>query len=273
MDKEEAWKEIERLRDFDNAITEEIQSDIAYYRTLFANVIMVGSPTEDWVLIDTGLKKYRDRILHACKERYGEKPPLAILLTHGHFDHIGSAKALAKYWNVPIFMHEKELPYATGKAAYMPCDPTVGGGVSLMSVFFPTKPEHLGDLVTALPSDGTIPCLPEWRYIETPGHTAGHISFFREKDKLLVAGDAVATEKSESSLSIFFPFQRLHGPPAYFTEDWYLAEESVKRLAALQPDTIIAGHGLPMQGEFMKEELQQLADHFAQQAVPKHKRH
>ncbi|GAB2565926.1 MBL fold metallo-hydrolase [Gracilibacillus alcaliphilus] len=274
MDKETIQKDIEENGyDFDHAVAEEICPDVAYYRTLFANVIMIGSPDKDWVLVDTGLKKYKNRILHACEERYGNKPPLAIVLTHGHFDHIGSAKALAKYWDVPVYMHQNELPYATGEASYPPGDPTVGGGVAMASIFFPIKPEHLNKLVHALPDDGSIPFLKEWRYIETPGHTKGHISLYREKDKLLIAGDALATEKAESSLSIFFPFQHVYGPPAYFTEDWYQAGESVKRLAQLQPETIIAGHGLPMEGEFMQAELQHLAENFDQQAIPKHKRH
>ncbi|WP_163539457.1 MBL fold metallo-hydrolase [Gracilibacillus sp. YIM 98692] len=266
--------QINNDHDLDHAIAEEISDDIAYYRTILSNVVMIGAPDEDWVLVDTSIRKYHERILHACEKRYGNKPPKAILLTHGHFDHVGSAKKLAEYWNIPIYVHENELDYVTGEKSYPPGDPTVGGGmISLLSTIFPTKPEHLEKWVKVLPNDGSIPFLKDWRYIETPGHTPGHISLFRDSDSCLIAGDAVSTEKPESSWAIFFPLQHIYGPPAYFTEDWMKAEESVKTLAQLKPANIIAGHGLPMHGEKMQEELQHLADHFIDQAIPKHKRH
>ncbi|WP_058305904.1 MBL fold metallo-hydrolase [Gracilibacillus massiliensis] len=274
MDQEhlDKWKQLEH--DFDHAVPEKVTRDVAYYRTILSNVIMIGAPNEDWILVDAGIKRYQDRILHACEERYGTKPPVAIILTHGHFDHTGSAKKLADHWQVPIYIHEKEMDYVTGKKAYPPGDPTVGGGmISLLSSLFPTKPEHLEGYVTALPMDGSIPELKGWHYIETPGHTPGHISLFRDEDRILIAGDAISTEKPESSLAVFFPIQHVYGPPAYFTQDWMEAETSVKKLANLEPDYVIAGHGLPMQGETMKQELKKLADNFINQAIPKHKRH
>ncbi|GAE94954.1 metallo-beta-lactamase family protein [Gracilibacillus boraciitolerans JCM 21714] len=275
MDQEHLDKLEQLEHDFDHALPEEVTRDVAYYRTILSNIIMIGgAPNEDWILIDTGLRRYKERILHACEERYGNKPPTAIILTHGHFDHTGSAKKLAEHWNVPIYIHEKEMDYVTGKKAYPPGDPTVGGGlVSLLSTLFPTKPEHLEGVVTALPDDGTLPHLKEWRYIETPGHTPGHISLFRESDRFLIAGgDAISTEKPESTWAMFFPIQHVYGPPAYFTQDWMAADKSVKTLAELEPDFVIAGHGLPMQGGFMKEELKKLADGFIDNAIPKHKR-
>ncbi|SHN30977.1 MBL fold metallo-hydrolase [Gracilibacillus kekensis] len=274
MDKDHLDKGKLLEHDFDHAVPEEITRDVAYYRTILSNVIMIGAPNEDWILVDAGLKRYQGRILHACEERYGTKPPAAIILTHGHFDHTGSAKRLAEHWHVPIYIHEKEMDYVTGKKTYPPGDPTVGGGmISLLSGLFPTKPEHLEGLVTALPKDGKIPQLEGWRYVETAGHTPGHISLFREEDRMLIAGDAISTEKPESSLAVFFPIQHVFGPPAYFTQDWMEAENAVKKLADLEPDYIIAGHGLPMQGETMKQELKKLAENFIDQAIPKHKRH
>ncbi|KAB8137884.1 MBL fold metallo-hydrolase [Gracilibacillus oryzae] len=268
----EKWQQYER--DFDHAVTEEVVRDVAYYRTFLANVIMIGAPDEDWILVDTSLRRYHERILHACEERYGTKAPKAIILTHGHFDHAGSAKKLAEHWQVDVYIHENEIDYVTGKKAYPPGDPTVGGGLmSLLSAAFPTKPEHLEKVAKPLPGDGKVPFLEDWRYIETPGHTPGHISLYREKDGMLIAGDAISTEKSESSLSVLFPFQHIYGPPAYFTEDWMGAEQSVKKIAQLNPSTVIAGHGLPMQGEAMQKELEELAAGFIERAIPKHKRH
>lgn len=268
----EKWQEYEK--NFDHAVAEEIVRDVAYYRTLLSNIVMIGAPDEEWVLVDTSLRRYHNRILHACEERYGTKPPKAIILTHGHFDHAGSAKKLADHWQVPVYVHENEMEYVTGQKAYPPGDPTVGGGlISLLSAAFPTKPEHLENIVKPLPSDGSIPFLEDWRYIKTPGHTLGHISLYRDSDQILIAGDAVSTEKPESSWSVLFPFQHIYGPPAYFTEDWMSAEQSLKKIAELNPETIIAGHGIPMHGETMQKELKELAANFIERAIPKHKRH
>ena len=64
-------------------------------------------------------------------------------------------------------------------------DPTVEGGmVAKMSPLFPNEPIDLGNNVKALPTDGTVPHMPEFRWIHTPGHTPGHISLFREKTEL-----------------------------------------------------------------------------------------
>ena len=57
-------------------------------------------------------------------------PPEAIVLTHGHFDHAGSALQLAEYWDVPIYAHRLEMPYLTGKADYPPPDPTIATSTS-----------------------------------------------------------------------------------------------------------------------------------------------
>ena len=53
------------------------------------------------------------------------------------------------------------------------------------------------EYIHKLPDDNSIPGFPEWKYIHTPGHTPGHVSLFREKDKVLIAGDAFVTTKSD----------------------------------------------------------------------------
>lgn len=258
--------------EFDHAEATEIISDVAMYRTLVSNVYMIDNPSNrSWILIDTGIFSYHNRIIAAAKKRFQDLPPKAIILTHGHFDHAGSAKALAKYWDVQIFVHENEVPYLNGTKSYPPVDPTVGGGMlSLLSPLFPRKPINLSNWLQPITTDFIESVLPGWTIIETPGHTPGHISLFRKKDRTLIAGDVVTTENPESVLSIFFPLSKVYGPPAFFTADWDLAKTSVKAISELHPNVLLAGHGLPMKDENVKDGLQYLLEHFEEIAIPGH---
>jgi len=183
-----------------------VTGDVAYYRNTMANVYFVGHPDagdRGWVLIDAGLPGSAHRLAALAAERFGpDARPAVILLTHGHFDHVGSLGALAKRWDVPIFAHALELPYLTGEAAYPPPEPRVGGGaLAAMSSLYPRGPFDFRPRVQMLPDDGTVPGMPGWRWIHTPGHTPGHVSFFRESDRTLIAGDAFVTMRQESLIS------------------------------------------------------------------------
>jgi glyoxylase-like metal-dependent hydrolase (beta-lactamase superfamily II) len=69
-------------------------------------------------------------ILSAAQARFGESGrPSAIVLTHGHFDHVGPLETLAAEWDVPVYAHPLEHPYLNGTTSYPPPDPTVGGGL------------------------------------------------------------------------------------------------------------------------------------------------
>ncbi len=233
---------------------------------LIVNAYLIGTK-DHWVLLDTGLPGNVKRIKKAAETCFGEgTQPQAIVLTHGHFDHVGSLEALLKEWNVPVYAHPLELPYLTGKASYPPPDPTVGGGfMTEMARLFPTKPIDLGDQVKPFPENGELAELPDWRIMHTPGHAPGHVSLFREKDRVLIAGDAFVTTNQESFwAATFTKKQEIHRPPAYFTQDWDAAGRSVAELAKLEPKIVATGHGLPMQGPFMLRALQELAQNFAQ---------
>ena len=238
-----------------------IASDVTYLRTLIVNVYFVGTP-DAWVLVDTGLPSTAKRILDTAKERFGGTFPKAIILTHAHFDHVGAAAALAEHWGVPVYVHPLEMPYVTG-SDYPPPDPTVGGGLMALSApLFPRSGTHLEKHVRPLADDGSVPFLPEWRMIHTPGHTAGHVSLFRERDGVLIAGDAFVTTKQESLRAVLRQRKEVCNPPAYFTPDWQRAKDSVRRLAALEPSVALTGHGLPMYGEELARGLNNLAQTF-----------
>lgn len=247
----------------------EVAPDIYSFTTQFVNICFVGN-SDHWVLIDAGTPKSAQMIIDEAKERFGNSAkPKAIVLTHAHFDHIGAIMELIEEWDVPIYAHKLELPYLTGKKNYAVPDRTVDKGlIAKISPMFPTEAIDLGTRINPLPENGSVPQMNEWQWIHTPGHTEGHISLFRETDRALIVGDAFVTVKQESLYSVITQELEIHGPPRYLTTDWVSAWESVKMLAELKPAIAVTGHGHPVNGEWLKENLAILAKDFDKIAIP-----
>lgn len=261
------------IPDRDVASLDHVAEGVSGLRIVLVNVFAVAT-AEGWTLIDGGLNHSASRIRSWAEKMFpNDSTPRAILLTHGHFDHVGALKDLVEHWDVPVYAHSIEMPYVTGTKQYPAPDPSVGGGVmSILSPFYPRGPIDLGTRVLPLPAQGRLPGLPDWRWIHTPGHTDGHVSFFREKDRTLIVGDAFCTTKAESVTAIATQRPELHGPPAYYTSDWDRAQQSVELLAALRPETVAPGHGMPMAGAEIPAALSDLARNFDQIARPHHHR-
>lgn len=253
------------------ASVEEITSDILILQFTVVNACIVGD-AEGWALVDTGLENSAGFIIETAERRFGKaNPPKVIILTHGHFDHVGSVISLAERWDVPVYAHQLEIPYITGKKDYPLADPTVDEGmVAKISTTFPHTSIDLDYRAMPLPADGTVPGMEGWKWIHTPGHTVGHISLFREKDKVLIVGDAFSTVKQESLISVITQKEQISGPPKYLTEDWKAAENSVRHLSNLNPFLIIPSHGKPMKGEELESHMQTLIQNFKEIAVPDH---
>lgn len=246
---------------------QQLRPDVVRVRLPMVNVYLLGRPGGSWVLVDAGLPGTAGLIRSAARKIHGERPPDAIVLTHGHLDHVGALGVLQVAWNVPVYAHALELPHLNGQAPYPFPDPTVGGVMSLLSPAFVPGPFDVG--ARALPAGGNVPFLPQWRWVHTPGHTAGHVSLWRENDRSLIVGDAFVTTHQETVRgALRLSPTAVQGPPAYYTPNWEAAREAVRALAVLEPDLAAAGHGHPMAGPDLAASLHRLARNFDESARP-----
>lgn len=251
----------------------ELSPDLACLRLAIVNVVLIGpagAGDRAWVLVDAGIPGARDKIVTAAAARFGpEARPAAIILTHGHFDHVGALEALAEAWDVPVFAHPREHGFLDGTQSYPPADTSAGGGLmTRLAPLFPRRPVDVGARLRALPEDGSLPFLPGWTWIPTPGHTPGQVALWQPATRTLLAGDAVITTGQESAYEVAAQTPELHGPPRYFTPDWAEAETSVQRLNALGPELLVSGHGPALAGPQMRRALDELTRNFRAIAVP-----
>src|SRR5271166_6063466 len=220
-----------------------------------ANVYFVQSGPA-WVLIDTAWPHRGPVISAAAESLFGAGTcPAAILLTHIHPDHAGSALELARLWDLPVHVHPSELPLASGR--YLP---EYGNPLDrrLIVPLLRLMPRRAVEASlssnslegTARPFDPVagVPGLPDWQAVPTPGHTPGHVAFFRGEERVLITGDAVLTVNVNSARDFLTGRHLVSGPPYISTWDWPAAKKSVAALARLKPEVLACGHGRPMTG-------------------------
>lgn len=177
----------------------------------------------DHVLIDCGTRWDAGRLLRAVE---GVDLKL-VALTHVHPDHQGSAHAICEARRCPLACHEADRAAMEGREPMGP----PGRAIRFAGNFL-SGPPHL---VERELKEGDE--IAGFRVVEAPGHTRGHVIFFRESDRVAIAGD-VAT-----NMNLVTMLPGLHEPPTFFCVDAALNRQSIRKLAELKPETALFGHG------------------------------
>lgn len=239
----------------------DVAAGVYYLSLRGSNVYFVRSGSS-WALIDTGWGNNADLIQEAAESLFGPGArPAAILLTHAHPDHVGSAVELARRWGLPVYVHPDELSLAFSDFSAITAYANLLDRwivLPLMRVMGRKRREamlsssSLRDVARAFEPSAGVPGLPDWECIPTPGHTPGHVAFFRRDDRVLIAGDAVLT----AALGGLLPSrQRISLPPYVSSWNWRQTKDSIVTLAKLEPRVLATGHGVPMAGAGVSQDL------------------
>jgi hydroxyacylglutathione hydrolase len=185
------------------------------------------------VLFDAATRWARPRIL---RQLHGKAVRL-VALTHCHPDHQGVARAVCDAFGVPLACHEADAPAAEGR---VPMEPR-NWIVRLGGPFMAGPPCPVGRVLR----DGDE--VAGFRVIHAPGHTSGHVVFFRDRDRVAIAGDVLA------NLRFLTGRPGLREPPHFFSADPAANRRSARLLAGLRPRVVCFGHGPPLRDAHLLE--------------------
>jgi hydroxyacylglutathione hydrolase len=187
------------------------------------NIYLMGD-----VLVDAGSRHAAKRILRQLRGR----TVATHALTHAHADHQGSSHVVCETLRIPLWCGEKDADAVEdGRIRErMPAHPVN----SLIGRAFPGPP-HPVDRRLEEGDD-----IAGFTVLEVPGHSAGHVAYWREADRTLICGDVFTNMDTITGLP------GLHEPKTFFTPDPARNRESMRKLAALEPELICFGHGRPL---------------------------
>jgi hydroxyacylglutathione hydrolase len=188
------------------------------------NVYLVGD-----VLIDTATRQAEKRIMR----QIAGKPVTAHALTHVHPDHQGSSHAICEQLGIPLWCGQADVP-----AMEIPGNVIARNApriVRRLQERFWVGPPH--PVARALNEGDEV---AGFSVLETPGHTPGHVSYWRERDRVLIVGDVL------TNVNMFTGLPGLHEPLAFATPDPVRNRASARKLAELRPALACFGHGPPL---------------------------
>jgi glyoxylase-like metal-dependent hydrolase (beta-lactamase superfamily II) len=256
---------------------EEVAAGVFRLSIHWTNIYFVRSASS-WGLIDAAWTNSGRLILKTAESLFGANTrPSAIYLTHAHPDHSGSALELARMWDVPVYVHPRELLPATGDMsafAEYPAGPIDRWVIVPLMRVMPRRTREAAlaheaafrEVARALVPGAGIPGLPGWECVPTPGHSPGHVAFFRSSDRVLISGDALLTVNLNSLWDLVRLKRRVSGPPYISSWNWRVAKESVATLARLEPRVLACGHAAPMAGADVAREVRAFAGRFSAHA-------
>ena len=188
------------------------------------NVYLVGD-----VLIDAATRQGEQRIM---RELAGRKLS-AHALTHAHPDHQGSSHAICERLQIPLWCGQGDVPaMETPGGVY---DSQAPSWINRLQRRFWTGPAH--PVARALVEGDEV---AGFTVLEVPGHSRGHLAYWRESDRVLILGDVL------NNVNVMTGIPGLHEPPSVFTPDPARNRRSARRLAALRPQVACFGHGPPL---------------------------
>jgi hydroxyacylglutathione hydrolase len=181
------------------------------------------------VLIDAGAKFDTRKILRQLR---GRKLG-AHALTHAHSDHQGASKRVCEAFGVPFWVGELDVPVAENAALILERQPK--HAINRVNYRLMAGPGHPVD--RALREGDEV---AGFRVIDAPGHSLGHVAYWRESDRVLILGDVLANMDTTTGLP------GLREPKRYYTPDPATNRRSAKRLGPLEPSLVLFGHGPPL---------------------------
>ncbi|HEY3828557.1 MAG TPA: MBL fold metallo-hydrolase [Solirubrobacteraceae bacterium] len=188
------------------------------------NVYLVGD-----VLIDAATRQARRRILRQLRGQ----TVTAHALTHAHPDHQGSSHAVCEQLGIPLWCGQGDVPVMESTGVLK--NPKAPGWLNFVQKHTWVGPPH--PVARALHEGDEV---AGFTVLETPGHSAGHVSYWRESDRVLIVGDVLG------NMNFITGIPGLNTPPDIFTPDPARNRESARRLAALRPALACFGHGAPL---------------------------